>query len=175
MGQVTILVSSLSLPLERSNIVRLRMSSIRRTRLLAGKLAASALLPLVFFIVAAAGVPAVSPLGVSGLLVLLVVGAAVILVGIAIGLFMGASVGTYKWTEPSRIYNPVTRLFLTIPVVVCLFVGHKLIDRLLSDLYGGAFGSFAIDSLVVLLASAIVVAVALAIAVPAFRRRDPDV
>ena len=170
-----ILVSSLSLPLEKSNIVRLRMSSIRPTRLLAGKLAASALLPLVFFIVAAAVVPAVLPLGVSGLLVLLVVGAAVILVGIAIGLFMGASVGTYKWTEPSRIYNPVTRLFLTIPVVVGLFVGHKLIDRLLSDLYGGAFGSFAIDSLAVLLASAIVVVVALAIAVPAFRRRDPDV
>jgi hypothetical protein len=170
-----ILVSSLSLPLEKSNIVRLRMSSIRPTRLLVGKLAASAHLPLLLFIVAAAVVSAVLPLGLSGLSVLFVVGAAVILVGSAIGLVMGASVGSYSWTEPSRIYNPVTRLFLTIPVVTGLFFGHKLIDRLLSDLYGGALGSFAIDSLVVLLASAFVVVVALAIAVPAFRRRDLDV
>jgi hypothetical protein len=100
------------------------------------------------------------------------VGAAAIVTGLALGLFMGAVLGNYRWSNVTGVYDPLRRLFMTIPITVAVLVGHRLVDRLLGDLYSGFVATFVLDSLIIIATSGLIVIMVLAIAVPAFQKRE---
>jgi len=172
---LAILISSLSLPLEKNNVVRLRLSSVAPSTLLAGKLGSSLILPVAFFAATAVAISVALSLDVIACLAYVMVGFSAVLVGGGIGFALGASAGSFEWSEPSRVYNSATRLFIAVPVVAGLFGGQVLISRLLGDLYTGAHGRFVVDSLIVLATALVVLLVAVRIAQRSFAHRNLDV
>ena len=168
------LVSSLSLPIERANIVRLRMASVRPIKVLTAKMVSAAAYPALLWLIGVVLVLGAFRLGVAALTVFLVVGAAAIVAGLALGLFMGTVLSKNTWTEVTGVYDPFRRLFMSIPLTVGLLVGNRFVDRLLGDLHSGFVVAFVLDSLLVLTTSGILVIIVLVIAVPAFQKRELD-
>ncbi len=136
------LVSSLSLPIERANMVRLRMASVRPIKVLTAKMVSAAPYPTLLWLIGVVLVLGAFRLGAAALAVFLVIGAAAIVAGLALGLFMGTVLSKNTWTEVVGVYDPFRRLFMAIPLVAGLLVGNRFVDRLLGDLHSGFVVAF---------------------------------
>jgi hypothetical protein len=148
------------------------MASVPPVKVLTAKMLSAAAYPMLLWLIGVVLVSGAFRLGAAALAVFVVVGAAAIVTGLALGLFMGAVLGNYRWSDVTGIYDPLRRLFMTIPITVAVLVGHRLVDRLLGDLYSGFVATFVLDSLIVIAASGLIVIMVLAIAVPAFQKRE---
>ncbi len=148
---IALVISSFAWPMERSNVLQLRLSSVEPAKITAAKLAAGAVYPGAVLLAGLVLSAVWFRPGWGGLVAMGVAGTASVLIGGGLGILMGAVYGRFDWTEVSRMHNfPVFGLvgFLC---VGGMYLGHTPVQRLTDAYASSAYGALAFYSAALLL------------------------
>jgi hypothetical protein len=148
---IALILSSFALPMERRNVLQLRLSSLAPARITVAKMAAAAVYP---------GVVLLAGLVLSGvwfhpgggaLMAMGVAGTAAALIGGGLGILMGAAYGKFDWTEVSRMHDYPGFGLVAFTCVGAVYLGHVPVRRLNDAYAAGAYGALAVYSAALLL------------------------
>ncbi len=147
---ITLFLSSFALPMERRNVLQLRLSSLEPAKITAAKSAAAAVYP---------GVVLLAGLVVSGvwfrpgwgeLVAMGVAGAAAALIGGGLGILMGAAYGKFDWTEVSRMHAYPGFATVGFVCAAAMYLAHTPVQRLTDAYASSAYGAFAFYAAILL-------------------------